>query len=119
MDRIILTRRSISVAVLVAGAGLAGCTMPAYAATVEWQVGPLELAAGQAAQVTIGNPELFPCQVGVQIRAGQIRSGAFPVPLLVNTIGDPNTVPAGNGLVAGIEEPNMTPGTRKLVQARV
>src|SRR3954471_5957902 len=116
MNRMILTRRSISVAVLVASVGLAGSTMPANAATVEWQVGPLELAAGQAAQVTVSNPDIFPCQVGVQIRGGQIRTGAFPMPLLVNTISDPDIVPAGNGLVAGVQDPEITPGPRKLVQ---
>src|SRR3954447_20957269 len=104
----------------VTGLLLAAQPTAARAATVEWLAGPLTLAAGQAAEVLIGNPNLS-CSVGVQIRAGRVtgRGAAFPLPLAVNTIGNPEIVPAGRGLVVGFEDPNEVPGERALVQALV
>jgi hypothetical protein len=120
MNHAILSRWPIRVAVLVAGVGLSAGNAPAYAAVVEWRAGPLGLAAGQSAQIGISNPDIFPCSIGVQIRAGQVSGGtAFATQLLVNTIGNPRHVPAGSGLVVGVQDPNEAPGSRTLVQARV
>jgi hypothetical protein len=100
MNQTIRTRWPICAAVLVAAVGLAAGNAPAYAARMEWRAGPLGLAAGQSAQVGIGNLEIFPCSIGVQIRA-------FSTQLLANTISNPDHVPAGGGLVVSTGNPHL------------
>ena len=115
-------KRSTSGAGLLVGTAiLAVYATPAHAATIKWRVGPLELAAGQAAEVGISNTNIFPCTIGVQISAGLVekRGDAFVLTSVVDTFSDPEHVPAGHGLVVGINDSNETPGPRKLVQARV
>ncbi len=73
---------------------------PAGAATVEWLVGPLGLDTGKAAQVGISDPDLFPCRIGVQLRAGpagRILPGVTtaPMALVVDTYPNPQLLPAG------------------------
>src|SRR4051794_28000201 len=95
--------RVLSASILaVTGLLLAAQPTAARAATVEWMAGPLTLAAGQAAEVLIGDPTIS-CSVGVQILAGRVagRGAAFPLALVVNTFHDPNLVPAGRGLDVG------------------
>jgi hypothetical protein len=114
-------RGSTSGAALIVGAVILGAlTTTAHAATVKWRVGPLELAAGQAAEVAISNVSIFSCRIGVQIFAGMVERGdAFELTSVVNTISDPEFVPAGRGLVEGMNHPDEAGGPRKLVQARV
>ena len=98
-------KRSTSGAGLLVGAAiLAVYATPAHTATIKWRVGPLELAAGQAAEVGVSNTNIFPCTIGVQISAGLMekRGDAFVLTSVVDTFSDPEHVPAGHGLVVGI-----------------
>jgi hypothetical protein len=45
--------------------------------------------------------------------------GGAPLVLVIGTIGNPNILPAGRGLVVGFKDPDLLPPTRKPVQARV
>jgi hypothetical protein len=103
---------------------LATAAGPALAATVEWRVGPLALASGQILQLSFINLETSACRVGVAISATPAevpRTGAVDVTpaIVANNIGNPRNVPAGDGLIAGYEDPNLRPGERQLLQGRV
>jgi hypothetical protein len=67
------TRSAIRAGLFAGTAALILATQPATAraATVEWLIGPLTLAAGQSAEVLIGDPNLS-CSCGVQITAGKV-----------------------------------------------
>ena len=80
-------KRSTSGAGLLVGTAiLAVYATPAHAATIKWRVGPLELAAGQAAEVGMSNTNIFPCTIGVQISAGLVekRGDAFVLTSVVH-----------------------------------
>ena len=115
-------KRSTSGAGLLVGTAiLAVYATPAHAATIKWRVGPLELAAGQAAEVGMSNTQHLPLHDwGPDLRrpggeAGRCLRADFGG----RHIFGPEHVPAGHGLVVGINDSNETPGPRKLVQARV
>ena len=56
-------KRSTSGAGLLVGAAiLAACATPAHAATIKWRFGPLELAAGQAAEERLDHVRRQPPQ---------------------------------------------------------
>jgi hypothetical protein len=108
---------------LLAGAVSLSLSAPAAAASVEWQAGPIALAAGQVAQVGIGNPDLFSCSVGVRIFAGPasritptVNTGALA--LVVDTFSDPGLVPARGVHVVGYTDPNLMLGKRRLLLVR-
>ena len=118
-----MTLRTMLHAGLLAGAATLSLAVPAGAATVLWQAGPLALDAGKVAQVGVSNPELFPCRVGVQIYGGpggRVATGASAgsMALLVNTVGNPEIVPASGLVTIGVQGP-ATSGQRRLVTARV
>ena len=117
----IVLKGSTSGAGLLVGALILGThATTAHAATVKWRVGPLELAAGQAAEVGISNVSIFSCKIGVQILVGVVERGdAFELTSAVDTISHPKSVPAGRGLVEGVDHPAEARGPRRLVQARV
>ena len=118
----IVFKGSTSGAGLLVGAVILGAhTTTADAATVRWRVGPLELAAGQSAEVAISNLGNFSCTIGVQIVAGTVERGdAFELHSVADTISDdPEFVPAGRALIEGMNHPDEASGPRKLVQARV
>ena len=78
---------------LFAGAVTLALAAPAGAAVVEWQAGPLGLAAGQVLQVATANPNIFACRVGVQVYAGpasRVLPGVTtaPLALVVDTYGN-------------------------------
>ena len=109
---------------LLAGATALSLAAPAGAATVLWQAGPLALDAGKVAQVAVTNPDIFPCRVGVQIfatPAGRVTTGTSTASMtaLVNTVGNPNLLPAGGLVTVGVQDPNEKSGQRRLVTARV
>ena len=120
-----LTRFTIRAGLFAGAAALllatqADITAAASASTVEWLVGPLALAAGQSLDVLVGD---FTVQAtgGEQIFAGTVSARSAPVPLVlvIGTIGNPNILPAGRGLVVGFKDPDLLPPARKPVQARV
>ena len=105
-----------SAAVLIAACGAA----PALAATIEWRVGPATLVAGQSADLGLGNPTAFACNVGMELRSGPVNDTAsFSVPVVRTTIASPSAVPSGRGLVLRYWNGNQVPGEREMVLARV
>ena len=109
-------RTCIAAAMLIAVFGSA----PAWAATIEWRVGPVTLAAGQSADLGIGNPTAFSCNVGMELRSGAVNDTAnFALPVVRTSIASPSPVPSGRGLVLRYANGNQLPGDREMVLARV
>src|SRR3954454_1016658 len=120
-----LTRFTIRAGLFAGAAALllatqADTTAAASASTVEWPSGPLARAAGQSLDVLMGD---YTVQATgrVQILAGTVSARSAPVPLVmvIGTIGNPNILPGGRGLVVGFRAPALLPPARKPVQARV
>src|SRR4051812_29449546 len=91
---------------------LATQPIAARAATVEWQIGPVGIAAGQAAQVGYHDLDIFPCSVGVRGFAGpasRVVAGVTTAAaaLVVDTYQSPSQVPAGGVQVVGYGDPNL------------
>lgn len=111
-----MKRTCVTATVLIVTLGIA----PALAATIEWRVGPLTLAAGQSADAGIVNPTAFSCNVGMELRSGAVNDTAnFSLSVVRTTIASPSPVPAGRGLVLRYLNGNLLPGDREMVLARV
>src|SRR4051794_41733161 len=109
---------------LLVGITMLALAAPAGAATAEWQVGPLSLDAGKAAQVGVEDPCIFPCLIGVRVLAGpagRVATGVSTAKMavLLDTISNPDILPAGGVQTATVQDPTIKPGQRRLVMAMV
>jgi hypothetical protein len=100
---------------------LATQASPSRAAVVEWYAGPVALGPGQMVQVAIGNPDIFPCTMGIQILASAAARAITsltnaPLTAVVNTS---KARPPSSVQVVGYTDPRQAAGRRRLVAAAV